>query len=204
MQVKKGWVLKGTRYESCRTEGQCPLKFGRELWDTPCISFAAYQIKEGIIGNIDVASITIIHHVDGIGPKFADLAKGPKEGAIYISDNATEEQRKVLEPFAKTHILAENWRKNLGTKFVPINIEEDNGTYHISMPFGELKISLAVGGDGKTPIRLINPRMIFSGTDITDYKAANTQFWNYRDYGKNIEFRSTSGEIADFVMQGED
>jgi len=200
MQAKTGWILKGTRYETCRQEGQCPLKFGRELWDAPCVSFAVYQIKEGEIGNIDIAGITIIHHVDGIGPKFADLAKGPVEGAIYISDNATEEQRKVLEPFTKTHIWAERWRKNLGVKFVPINIEEDNGTYHISMPSGEMKLSLTVGGDGKNPIRWINTRR----PGITDYKAANNHYWNYRDYGKNIEFHDTGGEIADFVWQGED
>ena len=88
--------------------------------------------------------------------------------------------------------------KCLGTKFVRIDISEENGTYHITMPFGEQKMSLTVGKDGKSPIRIENPRQPF----LSNVKLCNTQFWEYHDYGKSLEYQNTSGQIADFTLQG--
>jgi len=62
--------------------------------------------------------------MDGIGPKHIDLAKGVKEGVAYISENATDEQRKILEPFVMEHLEGRMWRKCLGIKYVKINISD--------------------------------------------------------------------------------
>ena len=122
MNEKSGWALRGKFYESCRTEGHCPLWFGRDMWEKPCVNFETYEIEEGQIGGVDMKGIIIIRHQDNIGPTFEELLKGPGEGAVYISSNATEEQRRVLEPFVKSHLGAEGWKKLLGVKFVDINI----------------------------------------------------------------------------------
>ena len=195
MTSQKNWALKGVFYECCRVEGHCPLWFGRDLWDEPCKSLATHEVKEGHIGGVDMKGIIIMDHWDGIGPKAADL--GGREGAAYISDNATAEQRRVLEPFVTTHLGAETWAKTLGVKFVKINISQQDRTYHITMPFGEQKFTLTVGGDGKTPIRLENT----GETALSDIKICNTD-WKYSDYGKNLEYRKTSSQIADFDMRG--
>lgn len=196
MVKNKDWSLKGVFYECCRIEGHCPLWFGRELWDKPCTSLATFQITEGQIENVNISGITIVGHCSGIGPKFTDLAKGV-EFAVYISDNATKEQRKVLEPFVKNHLGAKmQWKRCLGIKYVKINIKKQDKTFHITMPFGEMKMSLTVGGDGINPITMENPR----NTDRTNVRFCNTEFWKYHDYGKNLEFHSTSGVIADFAL----
>jgi hypothetical protein len=199
MTAQKGWRLKGTFYECCRVEdGHCGLWFGRDL-PRPCTNLATYQIKEGKIQGVDMSGIIIILHKDGIGPKFSDLAKGVKEGAAYISDHATDEQRKILEPFVAEDLSAEKWRQNLGVKFVKINVSEKGGVYHITMPFGEQKMALTVGGDGKNPMRIEN----FAMTSLTNIRFCNTQFWKYHDYGKNLEFHNTSGAVADFDLSGD-
>jgi hypothetical protein len=199
MSSQQNWALKGVYYECCRIEGHCPLWFGRDLWDEPCKNLATYEIKEGHIGGVDMRGITIMQHADGIGPKAASLAgKGIREGAAYISDHATAEQRKILEPFVTTHLGAERWVKTLGVKYVKISINHQDRTYRITMPFGEQQFTLTVGGDGKTPIRMENAR----NKALSDIKFCNTDVWKYRDYGKNLEFHNTSGEIADFNMQG--
>jgi hypothetical protein len=199
MTIQKDWVLKGIFYECCRIEdGHCGLWFGRDLPDA-CINFATFLVKEGQIQNVNMEGIIIIHHQDGIGPKRSDIAKGIGEGAVYISDNATEAQRKVLEPFVKKNLGAEHWKKLLGVKFVKIDITEKNGTYHITMPFGEQKIALTIGGDGKTPVRMENPRLY----GRSNVKFCNTEYWKYHDYGKNLEFHNTSGVIADFSFEGD-
>jgi len=136
--------------------------------------------------------------MDGIEPKHSDLAKGVKEGVAYISENATEEQRKILEPFIMEHLEGRIWKKCLGIKYVKINISEENGTYHLTMPFGEMKMSLAIGGDRKNPIGIENPSLAF----LKKARFCNTHFWKYHDYGKNLEYYNTSGAIADFALQG--
>ncbi len=199
MTSQKDWVLKGNIYECCRIEdGQCALWFNRDLPEA-CTNLLTYHIKEGHIQNVDMKGIVIIFHHGGVGPKVADFAEGVAEGAAYVSDNATDEQRKVLEPFVTTHLDAKKWRKCLGVKFVKIDIREENGTYHITMPFGEQKMSLAIGGDGKNPIRMENTPVTF----LSNVKVCTAQFWKYHDYGKNLEYHNTSGATADFDVQGD-
>lgn len=198
MTIQNNWILKGTFYECCRVEdGHCALWFGRDL-PRACSNLVTYQIKEGQIHSIDMQGIIIIFHQDGIGPKVADLMKGAEEGAIYISDNATGEQRTILESFARERMDARMWKKCLGVKFVNININKDNHQYHITMPYGEQKMSLAIGGDRKTPMRLENPPMPF----LANVRFCNTLFWKYHDYGKNLAFQNTSGVMADFAFKG--
>jgi hypothetical protein len=196
MNNRKDWALKGTFYECCRVlDGHCGLWFNREL-PQACANLLTYQIKEGQIQNVDMKGIIITCHMDGIGPKPADLAKGVKEGAAYISENATDQQRKILEPFVMEHLEGRMWRKRLGIRYVKIDISEENGTYRITMPFGELEMSLTVGGDGKNPVRIENPAMPF----LSNVRVCNTRFWRYHDYGKNLEYHNTSGAVADFTL----
>ncbi|MBN1462000.1 MAG: DUF1326 domain-containing protein, partial [Armatimonadetes bacterium] len=190
--------LKGNLYECCRTEGHCPLWFGRDMWDAPCVNFATYQIEEGYIGDVDMKGVTIIHHQDGIGPTFAEHLKGVREGAVYISDNATDEQRKALEPFVKSALGAGNWGTFLGLKYVPVSVSGDGKTFDIVMPYGEQHMTLTTGGDGQTPITMGNSW----NTAAQEIKFANTDLWTFKDYGKDITLKNTSGVAAKFAVQG--
>ena len=188
------WMLEGTFYECCRAlEGQCSLQFGREMPHS-CGCLATYQIKEGQIKNVDMTGINLLFHMDKIGPKHED---GAGEGAVYISDSATEEQREILEPFVIENMEGGMWRKTLGIKYVKIEISEEGSTYCITTPFSEQNLTLTVGGDGKTPIRIENGGLSF----LNDVKVC-TGFWKYNDYGKNLGFRNTSGQVADFALRG--
>ena len=198
MSIQNNWMLKGTFFECCRVEdGHCGLWFGRDL-PKACANLETYQIQEGQIQNVDMKGITLMFHQDGIGPKMAELMEGAREGAAYISDNATNEQRKVLETFIKEHMNAGRWKKNLGLKYVNIEVSKEDNNFHITMPFGEVNMSLAIGGDRKNPMGLINAPMPF----LADVKFCNTHSWKYRDYGKDLAFHNTSGATADFTLQG--
>ena len=195
MEEKEGWTLKGTFYECCHAlDGQCGLQFGRELPHT-CACLATYQIKEGQIKNVDMKGINILFHMDGIGPKPDDVVK---EGAVYISDDAADEQREILKPFVMEKMEGTMWEKTLGIKFVKINISEKDGIYSITTPFGEQNLSLTIGGDGKNPIRIENGGLPF----LSNVRVCNPRLWKYHDYGKNMEYHNTSGQIADFALQG--
>lgn len=193
------WNMKGVWYEGCAAEGHCSMYFGRDL-EAPCKSFQLFQIKEGKIGDVDLKGVLIINVVDLFSPKFIDLMVKGGEGGIYISKTTTDEQRRYLEPFFVNNVP--NFlmvKKCLGIKHVDINLNQEGNTYHVSMPHGEMKLSLTLGGDRKNPQRLENSlfSLIFS-----DIKICNTHFWKYNDFGKNWEFKNRSGAIADFDLQG--
>lgn len=194
------WTLKGKYFECCRSNGQCPLTFGRDLVDGPCTNLATYKVTEGQIQGVDMKGVIYTSHADGIGPKIADLTpknKGIAEIAIYIGENASSEQKKILEPFLSTHLSALLSRKILGIKFVKIEIKEENGKYSIANTYCMQNMTMSVGGDRKTPIIIENSRNPFT----SNVKVCTSQ-WSYTDYGKKLEFHQTSGQIADFTFSG--
>ena len=191
--------MKGSWYEACASEGLCSIYFGRDT-EAPCKSFQLFQIKEGQIDNVDVGGILVITVVDLFSPKFTEVMLQGGEGGLYISEAASEEQRRVLEPFFSNNVPGMIMlRKTLGIRFVDIKLSQEDNTYHITMPHGEMKLSLTVGGDGKNPQRLENS--IFSAM-LQDIKICNTHSWKYSDFGKNWEFANRSGAIADFDSKG--
>ncbi len=173
--------------------------FGRDM-ESPCKSFQLFQIIEGKFQDVDVAGVLAINVVDLFSPKAVDLMAKGGEGGIYISKDASEEQRKYLEPFFVKNIPGcVLVRKVLGVKYVDIALEQEGNTYKIKMPYGEMNLSLAPGGDGKNPQHIENSlfSMIYS-----DIKICNTHSWKYNDFGKNWEFTNRSGAIAGFNLQG--
>ena len=192
------WKMKGVWYEGCAAQGQCAHYFGRDRVE-PCKSFQVFEIKEGYIDNVDIGGLLVVMVVDLFSRKFVDLLAKGGEGGIYISDTASEEQKRVLEPFLASNVSGHLVKKCLGVKFVKINLSQEDNTYHITMPYGELKLSLTVGADFENPVRLDN--CMFSML-FPDLKICNTHFWKYNDFERDWEFVNRSGVIADFDMQG--
>ncbi len=194
-----GWSMKGVWHEACASEGHCSFYFGRDR-DTPCKSFQLYQIEEGKIGDVDIGGVLAIHVVDLYSNKAADVLTKGGEGGVYISDKTTEEQRRYLEPFFTNRIPGGMiLSKVLGIKYVDINLKQEGTTFHVTMPYGEMKLSYTPGLDGKNPQRLENSPF---GIYISDLKICNTHFWNYNDFDRNWEFKNRSGVIAKFDMKG--
>ena len=192
--------MKGVWYEACASEGHCSFYFGRDR-EEPCKSFQLFQVDEGKIGDVDISGILAINVIDLYSNKAMDVLPKGGEGGLYISENTTEEQRKYLEPFFTSNapgmlIL----KKVLGTKYVDISLKrEEKNTYHITMPYGEMKLSYAPSGDGQNPQRLENS--LFS-MFLSDMKICNTHFWKYNDFGRDWDFKNRSGIIAQFDLHG--
>jgi len=143
----------------------------------------------------------VIAVADLYSGKAADLPVKGGEGGIYISSTATEEQRKLLEPFLVNNVPGFLIvKKCLGVRFVDITLSQEGNTYHITMPYGELKGSVLVGGDGKNAQRLEN---LLTSMYFSDVKVCNTDFWKYTDFGKNFEFVNRSGFMTEFNLHGE-
>lgn len=193
------WYTKGKWYEACASEGHCSFYFGRDR-ENPCKSFQLFQIDDGKIGDVDISGVLAINVVDLFSNKASDVLSKGGEGGMYISRKTTEEQRAYLEPYFTNNIPGSIiLKKFLGIKYVDIEFNQEQDTFHVKMPYGEMKLSYTPGLDGKNPQKLENSPF---GVYLSDLKICNTHFWNYHDFGKNWEFKNRSGVIANFDMNG--
>jgi len=195
--LKPGWQIKGTYNEACAAEGACPYYFGRDVANG-CRYFMVFRIQEGKVNDVDLAGITVMYMGDIPHPSFDELMKLGSEGGIYVSDNATPEQRAVLDRLVVDSIGGFLMKKPFGIKYVPMDIKEEKGTIHFSMPFGEMKQYLSRGADGATPVRLENQVLPM----LSDVKACHSPFWRFEDHGRHFDYKDRCGIWADFVFQG--
>jgi len=196
MELKSGWQVKGIYNEACAAEGYCPYYFGRGRAGG-CRYFMVFRIQEGRANDIDLSRITILYMGDIPHPSFKELLEMGSEGGIYISDNATPEQREILDVLAVETIGGILMKKVFGIKYVKVDIEEDGKSAHFKMPFGEMKQELTTGPDGG-PVRLENQSLPF----LSNVKACHSFFWNFADHGRHFDYKDRCGTWADFALTG--
>ena len=182
-KIKPGWQIKGIYNESCASQGHCPYYFGRPR-DGGCRYFMVFRIEEGSVNNVGLSGITVIYQGDLPHANFQEVLERGSNGGIYISNNATPEQREVLETIAVDNLGGVLMKKNFGIKYVDIDI-------------GEMKQELTRGSDG-TPVRLENQTLPF----LANVKAAHTPNWNYDDHNRHFDYKDRCGTWADFSMEG--
>ena len=193
------WNAKGNWIEACASEGHCSFYFGRDREES-CKSFQLFQFEEGKLGDVDISGVLAINVIDLYSNKAVDVMVKGGEGGVYISDKTTEEQRKYLETYFVNNVPGSVLlRKVLGVKYVNIELSQDENTFHVTMPHGEMKLSYTPGLDGKNPQKLENSPF---GIFYSDIKICNTHFWKYNDFGRNWDFTNRSGVIASFDGKG--
>lgn len=196
-ELQSGWQVKGTYNEACASEGACPYYFGRGRTDG-CRYFMVFRIEEGEVNHVDLSGITLIYAGDIPHPSFEELLELGSEGAIYISDNASPQQREILDVLAVNNMGAAIMKKVFEVKYVNIEVEDDGHTAHFKMPFGEMEQYLSTGADGKTPVRLENQSLPF----LSNVKTAHTPHWTYSDLSRHFDYRDRCGIWADFAFAG--
>jgi hypothetical protein len=193
-ELKPGWQIKGIYNEACASEGHCPYYFGRDK-EGGCRYFMVFRIREGTVNDVDLSGITVVYLGDLPHSTYAEVMEKGSEGAIYISDHATPNQRKVLDILTVNALGGAIMRKVLGVKYVKIGIEEGKDTVHIKIPSGEMKMQLTKSHDGN-PVCLENTTLPF----LSNVKAAHTPFWYWSDYDRHYDYKNRCGTWADFVM----
>jgi hypothetical protein len=191
-----GWKLSGIYNEACAAEGHCPYYFGRDV-EGGCRYFMVFRIEDGNVNDVDLSGITVIYNGDILHPKFADFIEHGSEGGVYVSDNATEEQRKVLDSLVTTSMGGFFMKKIFEVKYVKIDVEETDDSFSVKMPFGKMSQHQMKGFDGG-PIRIENTPFPI----LQNLKHCHTPQWEYKDHGKNFAYKDRCGTWADFVIEG--
>ncbi len=190
------WTVRGVYHETCASEGHCPYYFGRDK-EGGCRYFMVFRITEGQAGGVDLGGVTAIYLGDLPYSTYAEVNEKGSEGAVYISDSATPEQRAVLDTLAVQALGGVLMKRVLGVHYVPITIEESEGAVSFSMPSGKMRMELTKGFDGG-PVRLENPTLPF----ISDVKTAHAPYWDWAGHDRHFEYKNRCGTWADFAMAG--
>jgi len=193
---KKGWRVKGIYNEACAAEGHCPFYFGRDK-EGGCRYFMVLRIQEGKVNEVDLSGITVVYCGVITYSKYEDLLRSGEEVGIYISDNATPPQREALEPFVRSGMGTILIQRLFGIRYVKIDIQDEGGTFHVKMPFGEMKQQQTKGLDG-SPVRLENQLV----PSLTNVKICHSPFWRYADYGRSFDYTNRCATRADFTAEG--
>jgi hypothetical protein len=195
---KLRWSVKGIFNEACAAEGHCPFYFGRDK-SGGCQYFMVLGIQEGKVNDVDLSGITVIYCGLITYSKYEDFLNNGEEVGIYINNIAIPEQREVLEPFTKQGMGTILIQKAYGIKYVKMNIEIEENSFYIKMPFGEMKQILTKGLDG-SPVRIENQLT----PTLANVKACHSPFWRYSDYGRSFEYTNRCATWADFRSEGEE
>jgi hypothetical protein len=193
-ELKPGWELKGIYHETCASEGHCPYYFGRDK-EGGCRYFMVFRITGGSVNGVDLAGISTVYMGDLPYPTFAEVEAKGSEGAVYISDSATPEQREVLDTLVLEALGGALMKRILGVRYARIDIQEEEGAVEVKMPTGEMRLELTRSHNGE-PVRLENVTMPF----LSNVKAAHAPFWHWDDYGRHYRYKDRCGTWADFRM----
>lgn len=87
-----GYHLEGRLLEVCDCRVLCPCWIGEDPDNGTCDTIVAWRFDEGAIDGVDVSGTTIalIAHVPG------NILQGNWKAAVYVSDNATEQQQEAI------------------------------------------------------------------------------------------------------------
>jgi hypothetical protein len=193
--LKPGWQLKGVYNEACASEGHCPYYFGRDK-EGGCRYFMVFRINEGSANGVNLSGITLVYVGDLPHASFSEVLEKGSEGGIYVSDNATPQQREILDILAVSSLGGGSMMQRvLGLKYVKIELDEEDDAVRFSMPYGEMKMHLTRSHDGN-PIRLENQTMPF----LSNVRTAHAPFWHWSDYNRHFDYRNRCGTWAEFAM----
>jgi hypothetical protein len=187
--------IKGTQVEACECDSVCPCIFNKEASYDQCQGWIGLSIKEGSYEGTDLSGISCAAALLHTGK---DLGKtmGKWEGAVWISDGATEAQKKGV-----TEII----KKELGGAFAKLDFKTAKITWagsgeHWEMAVGgvgEMKITAIKGADGKVLCVHNSPSPIV----MPEYNCCLADSDTFSDGGIKWDYKGRNGGYGPFEMK---
>ena len=91
-KAKSPYVMKGDQVEGCECESVCPCVFAHDVSFADCRGIMAWHVAEGRYGATDLAGVNFAVFLLKSG-KNVVKTMGKWEGMIYVSSNATPDQK---------------------------------------------------------------------------------------------------------------
>jgi hypothetical protein len=184
-KAKESYVLKGDQVEGCECMSVCPCVFAHDVTFNDCRGIMAWHVKEGHYGSTDLAGINFAVVLTKSG-KNVPKAMGTWEGVIYVSSNATADQKKAV-----VDVLSTNWGKafsKVDVKSEAIDFSKSEGD-KFEVRIGKsytLKTEPLHGAGGKAPtiqhatFSLI-PVLHCATTSVNTYDDGAGTKWDFKE-----------------------
>lgn len=183
-KAKAPYVIKGDQVEGCECASVCPCVFAHDVTFADCRGTMVWHVNEGRYGSIDLGGITFAVALLKSG-KNVVKTMGTWEGVIYVSANATAEQKDAVVDFLST-----NWGKAFSKIVVrsePIDFKKDGDKYDIRIgKIAVLQTTPLQGAGGKAPtiqhasFSLI-PELHCATTTRNTYDDGAGTTWDFKD-----------------------
>jgi hypothetical protein len=141
MSTSPTWTVRGVYHETCASEGHCPYYFGRDK-EGGCRYFMVFRVTDGNASGVDLAGVTAIYLGDLPYATYAEVSSKGSEGAIYIDDRVSPEQRTILDTLALEALGGVLMKRVLGVHYVPITVNEGENAIEFTMPTGRMRMEL--------------------------------------------------------------
>jgi hypothetical protein len=171
------WAVKGDYVESCSCAPACPCHFGSSPTLGHCEGGGLLEIKEGHYGDVRLDGISVVNIV-----RIGEWVK------YYVSDNATDEQVKAVEPLMGAVFGYLRDMKPLSIEKAPVSVERTATTVKFSVPTSTVEIEMMKGRNGK-PIKIQNLPFSYL-KDHTQYKSVTN---THESKDKKFSYSGTNG-----------
>ena len=143
------YAIHGEQAEGCECESVCPCIWTKDVSFQDCRGILAWHVTGGAYGGTDLKGVSFCVVLKKSGKNVAK-AMGTWEGTIYVSDSASEEQRRAAVGF-----LSGKWGKafaKVDVKTAPIDFRVDGERREVTIgKVAVLKIAGIPGSNGKVP-----------------------------------------------------
>lgn len=148
-KAKAPYSFKGDQVEGCECTSVCPCVFANDVTFNDCRGTMAWHIKEGTYGNANLSGISFALVLTKSG-KNVPKTMGSWEGVIYVSSNATADQKAGVVDFLST-----NWGKafaKVEVRSEPIDFKSEGEKYEVKIgKIAVLKTAPLAGAGGMAP-----------------------------------------------------
>jgi len=181
--ARSGSTIRGRILEACSCMVPCPCNFGRNpAPHDPCDSLAFFLFEEGEVDRVELK-----------GLHFAMVARGGRQGTVYVGTPLSEQQFKVLTKIAEW-ILGLEGTPLIKTQKAPMSINFDNAIMSGTVDNGtgtRLTGVRLVGSDGKSTIVMSHPMIFGTFPVISAQKGAASKLIVRSDY-ISFEYQDTN------------
>ncbi len=166
------YKIKGEAIEACECDIFCPCVWKKDVTFEQCRTLIAWVISEGSYGETDLKGVTFVLALTKSGKNIVKTM-GQWEGIIYVSDKASEAQKKAVVDFASG-----KWGKafsKIDVKSAPIETKIEAETRSLTIgKIANLKITALKGGNGKIPVIenppfSLYPKLYCAQSDVHTY-----------------------------------
>jgi hypothetical protein len=193
------WWATGLLFENCSCQAICPghVHFDQVCYGERCIGYWAIRFDAGELDGVDLAGVSVVIAYD-CPPHMID---GDWIEAIVIDERASKAQRDAVErivtgraggPWAT---LARFVGEQLPTRYLPIEIDEANGTKQVKIDgILESTVEQLKGRDRSRPVTFeniynqIHPPQQVIGTGTSTYDDGRIRFATERTHGLYSRF----------------